>query len=194
MKSTGNDWVLIYRQSKQCQRAAWPRHKQSCKAASKMSNPRQEASESLRAFTDKHHKVLSGCAKRALRLDVDLERAFDNVFIISLKRRPGATQTRNAWIVREAFAAPFEYLAPILPEESSASVLKTNLRAARERELLECPSYTGILMTFLIDYDTGASYHMTYTFNPALFIPNASPWDVMLRACINDGRRAPLGW
>ncbi|TCD66010.1 hypothetical protein EIP91_001910 [Steccherinum ochraceum] len=92
--------------SKDCQKAAWPTHRDECKTAQEaraaMSPTERTNREKLLAYTEKHSPIICAAALRGLELDRDLSRSQQYYFEIETEVREGQTRPETAFYVTRA--------------------------------------------------------------------------------------------
>lgn len=134
----------------------------------------------LRAFTSKHRPTLCQCAYLALILDRFPENADDMIFLVQVRKRPGANRTELAYIVENASPIPYSQFRH---QEAEMQAVR---KAAHESQ--RGLGYDGTFMMMLLDVENGMSNIAPGSFKVKDANPTPIPWKDYLIQQLNEGR------
>lgn len=178
----------IPRQSRECQKAAWPTHKTKCRLNTRaeqlpagMLSLVDAKLKALRAFTSKHRPTLCECGIRALELGISLANCEHEFLLVRVRERPGWKKAELSFVVEGTGPARYDWLAPQLAAE---------MQVVR-RQADESNKRTGMAGTFfvvLLDVETGIRNNAPVGFTQDSTYPKPIPYKEMLLDFLNNGR------
>ena len=176
---------MRFAQSQECQRAAWPAHKDSCHA-SQQSNAGIGVDKVLacRKWAQKHRATIQSFAALAMGADIDISNTTRYVFLVIVRPRPdGTAPAERAYAVVDAAVIPVEELS----DQHRASVESCRTKAT------EGPGtpVIGVLQTFVHDLSTESVLNMVLPLCvlSRVYTPYRAHWKQMLMHGVNG----PLG-
>ncbi|KAJ3485122.1 hypothetical protein NLI96_g5168 [Meripilus lineatus] len=165
--------------SKECQKKAWPSHKEDCKRKSRVPKDENNPTRRLQRFTGRHRPVLADSAVRALNLSVDINRSLDFVLAIFLRRRD-SQKPETSYFATGADVLPLEAFPPEQCTEMKAMVRKVD-------EDHKKGGMDGGLLVLLMCLDDGVINIAPAGFSREHFYPPGTPWKELLMAHLNEG-------
>ena len=139
-------------QSKACQIAAWPEHKEKCKLNRRMKDGPPEKADTykaLREFTSKHRPTLCAAGQRALEIAKDPSAARDKLLLVMVASRPAA-RTELKFYVTGADVVPFEMFGA-----AQAREMRGQLRLAEQQHRRN--GKAGVFFVKLMAVDAGVA-------------------------------------
>ncbi|OBZ69681.1 hypothetical protein A0H81_10193 [Grifola frondosa] len=169
-------------QSKACQKAAWPSHKEKCKVNQRAHGGLGDVPaplKDLRAFTSKHRPSLAEAGIRALDACADPSRTKKFLLVVFLRSRPDSRRIETMFYATGADVVPFD----MFPQ---AEEMRGMLRLAHEENVRT--GFMGTLNVILLCVDTGTSNVMPVGFDPHTPLePLSMDWKSCLMKKLNEG-------
>ncbi|KAJ3485117.1 hypothetical protein NLI96_g5172 [Meripilus lineatus] len=167
-------------QSKECQKKAWPSHKEKCKLNRRSPVDENDPLKCLQKFTSKHRPALADAAVRALDLSLDIGRSLHFVLAIFLRRRKDSRRPETSYFATGAEVLPFEAFHPEECEEMKEQVRKAD-------KVHKKNGMDGGLFVVLMCLEEGTTNIAPVGFTRNTFYPPGTPWKEFLFALLNEG-------
>ncbi|KAJ3485125.1 hypothetical protein NLI96_g5167 [Meripilus lineatus] len=166
--------------SKECQKKAWPFHKEKCKLNQRILINENNPLKCLQKFTSKHRPAIAESAVRALELSVDIERPLRYVLTIFLRKRKDSQRPETSYFATGADVLPFEVFPSARCEEMKDQIKKVT-------EEYKKSGMDGALFVVLMCPEEGSMNIAPVGFSRDTFFPPGTPWKEFLFAHLNEG-------
>ncbi|EMD33919.1 hypothetical protein CERSUDRAFT_117450 [Gelatoporia subvermispora B] len=170
--------------SKDCQRAAWPAHKGTCKSRSQSGSTHDAQTKLLFQYMHENRSALFDAASSALDLHADPERGKHYMFVVFVAPRPQPAPVEKAYTFVRAQVLPI--VGTVLNSQQERDV-QVNLANTTKNLRMVVPNAPAAFLVSMVCPEqgtVGGSYHVT---------PNVGGirrdllWEDMLRTELNEG-------
>ncbi|KAJ3485115.1 hypothetical protein NLI96_g5170 [Meripilus lineatus] len=166
--------------SKECQKQAWPSHKEKCKLNRRTLISENNPLKCLQKFTSKHRPVLADAAVRALDLSLDIERSLQFVLAVFLRRRQDSQRSETSFFATGAEVLPFEAFPSPRCEEFKDQIRKVD-------EGHKKSGMDGGLFVVLMCLEESTMNVAPVGFSRDALYPPGTPWKEFLFSHLNEG-------
>ncbi|KAJ3485123.1 hypothetical protein NLI96_g5169 [Meripilus lineatus] len=166
--------------SKECQKKAWPSHKEKCKLNQRILINDDNPLKYIQKFTSKHRPVLAESAVRALELSIDIERPLRYVLAVFLRKREDSQRAETSYFVTGADVLPYEAFPSARCEEMKDQIRKVTKEYKKS-------GMDGALFVVLMCPEEGTMNIAPVGFSRNTFFPPGTPWKEFLFAHLNEG-------